>query len=64
ALSSLSFHIILTDADIEQALHALNTTGKYENAFPVEIYNTSNEVCAQLMNEVYIRDLNFTLADT
>lgn len=63
ALTSLSFHIIITDADIEQAIYALNTTGKYENAFPIEIYNTRNEVCAQLMNEVYIRNLNFTPAE-
>lgn len=59
ALSSLCFRILLTDVDIELALQALNTTGKYEKVFPVEIYNSSNEVCAQLMNEVYIRDLSF-----
>ena len=59
ALSSLSFQIIITDGDIEQALQALNTTGKYEHVFPIDIYTTSNEVCASLLNEVYIRDLNF-----
>jgi hypothetical protein len=60
ALSSLSFQIILSDADIELAIHTLNTTGKYENSFPIDIYNNNNEVCVSLMNEVYIRDLNFT----
>jgi hypothetical protein len=60
ALSSLSFQIILSDADIELAIHTLNTTGKYENSFPIDIYNYNNEVCVSLMNEVYIRDLNFT----
>jgi hypothetical protein len=60
ALSSLSFQIILRDADIELAIHTLNTTGKYENSFPIDIYNYNNEVCVSLMNEVYIRDLNFT----
>ncbi|MCQ6956845.1 DUF4442 domain-containing protein [Mucilaginibacter aquariorum] len=60
ALSNLSFQIILSDADIELAIHTLNTTGKYENSFPIDIYNNNNEVCVSLMNEVYIRDLNFT----
>jgi hypothetical protein len=60
ALSSLSFQIILSDADIELAIHTLNTTGKYESSFPIDIYNNNNEVCVSLMNEVYIRDLNFT----
>jgi hypothetical protein len=60
ALSSLSFQIILSDADIELAIHTLNTTGKYENSFPIDIYNNNNEVCVSLRNEVYIRDLNFT----
>lgn len=60
ALSSLYFHINLTHSDIEQAINALDTIGKYENVFPIEIYNSDNEVCARLMNEVYIRDLNFT----
>jgi hypothetical protein len=60
ALSSLSFQIILSDTDIELAIYTLNTTGKYENSFPIDIYNNNNEVCVSLMNEVYIRDLNFT----
>nr|WP_067061705.1 DUF4442 domain-containing protein [Mucilaginibacter sp. L294] len=59
ALSSVSFHIILTDADIELAIQTLNTNGKYEHGFLVEIYDNNNEVCASLMNEVYLRDLNF-----
>jgi hypothetical protein len=59
ALSSVSFSIILTDADIELAIQTLNTNGKYEHCFLIEIYDDKNEVCASLMNEVYIRDLNF-----
>jgi nitrogen regulatory protein PII len=59
ALSSVSFNIVLTDADIELAIKTLNTNGKYEHCFLVEIFDHNNEVCASLMNEVYIRDLNF-----
>jgi len=59
ALSSVSFSIILTDTDIELAIQTLNTNGKYEHCFLIEIFDNNNEVCASLMNEVYIRDLNF-----
>ncbi|WP_183548143.1 DUF4442 domain-containing protein [Mucilaginibacter sp. AK015] len=64
ALSSLWFNIKLSDADIDLAIQMLNTTGKYEQCFPVDIYNKNNEVCVSMMNEVYIRDLNFTPAAT
>ncbi|MBD1384867.1 DUF4442 domain-containing protein [Mucilaginibacter rigui] len=59
ALSNVSFSIFLNDADIELAIQTLNTNGKYEHCFLIEIYDDNNEVCASLMNEVYIRDLNF-----
>ncbi|GGH05422.1 DUF4442 domain-containing protein [Mucilaginibacter phyllosphaerae] len=62
ALSALSFHIILNEADIDMAVKALSNTGKYENTFPVDIYNNNNEICASLLNEVYVRDLNFKQA--
>jgi hypothetical protein len=54
---------VLTDADIESAVRTLNTEGKYQNSFPVNIYNKKNELCAALMNEVYVRDLNFIQPD-
>lgn len=63
ALSNLKFHIVLTDTDIESAVRTLNTEGKYQNSFPVNIYNKNNELCAALMNEVYVRDLNFIQPD-
>ncbi|WP_454802608.1 PaaI family thioesterase [Mucilaginibacter phyllosphaerae] len=59
ALSGLFFRISLKNSDINQAIHALDTVGKYENSFPVEVFNNNNEVCAFLTNEVYVRDLNF-----
>jgi hypothetical protein len=59
ALSDLSFSIILTDADIDLAIQTLNIYGKYEHDFLIEMYDENNEVCASLINEVYIRDLNF-----
>lgn len=64
AISSLSFHIILNQVDIETAIQTLNTVGKYESTFPIDIYNNKDEVCASLVNEIYIRDLNFKPAIT
>jgi acyl-coenzyme A thioesterase PaaI-like protein len=59
ALTSLFFEIMLTDADIEQALATLTIAGKYEGRFPVDIYNKNGEICVSLLNEVYVRDLDF-----
>lgn len=59
-LTDLFFEIKLTDKDIAEALQTLLITGKYERAFPVEIYNKNGEICASLLNEVYIRDMDNT----
>jgi hypothetical protein len=59
ALTDLNFEIIITDNDIDNALEILNVTGKYERSFPVNIYNKDGEICVSLINEVYIRNLDF-----
>jgi hypothetical protein len=59
ALTSLTFSIILSDADMHLAINTLEADGKYEHSFLIEIYDDNSEVCASLVNEVYIRDLNF-----
>jgi len=59
-LTNLYFDINLTDDDIAEAEHVLNTGGKYIKAHPIDIYNKDGEVCVSLMNEVYVRNLNFT----
>ncbi|TSD66681.1 DUF4442 domain-containing protein [Inquilinus sp. KBS0705] len=58
-LTNLFFEVEITDADIEHARQTLSIYGKYEHAFPLDIYNTDGEICVSLINEVYIRDLNF-----
>lgn len=57
-LTSLFFEIKLSEADIAEAYETLIVTGKFEKVFLVEIFNKAGEVCATLMNEVYIRDLD------
>ncbi len=55
--SSLYFKIQLSDEAIDEAEHVLRTVGKFVKAYPIEIVNKQGEVCAFVMNEVYIRNL-------
>lgn len=60
ALTDLYFEVKLTDEDIAQAEETLIVTGKYQKHFPIEITDASGEVCASLLNEVYVRDLDIS----
>ncbi len=55
--SNLHFTISLNESQIAEAEHALRTTGRFVKAFPMEIRNKDGEICAMVMNEVYIRNL-------
>jgi acyl-coenzyme A thioesterase PaaI-like protein len=55
--SNLYFKIEISEIDIEEAIHVLNTIGKFVKAFPLEIYNKKGELCAIVNNEIYIRNL-------
>lgn len=55
--SSLYFKINLTEEDISEAENILKTAGKFVKSFPLEIYNGKGELCATVINEVYIRNL-------
>lgn len=56
--STLYFTIVITDEMLNDAITALNTSGKFVKAYPMEITDPSGEVCATVMNEVYIRNLH------
>ncbi|RAJ30270.1 DUF4442 domain-containing protein [Pedobacter cryoconitis] len=56
--SALVFTIIITDEMLNDAIEALNTSGKFVKAYPMEIKNSDGEVCATVMNEVYVRNLH------
>ena len=58
AVSDLFFEINLSDADMAKAKETLIVTGKYEGLFPINIHNGAGEICASLVNEVYVRDLD------
>ena len=54
----LFFTVNITDEMIEDAVEALTSTGKFVKAYPMEIKNKEGEVCATVMNEVYVRNLH------
>lgn len=54
-LGSLYFTIQITDEMLEEAVLALDGPGKFIKAYPMEIKNNQGEICATVMNEVYIR---------
>lgn len=55
--SNLYFTIKLSDQTIDEAEHVLRTAGKFVKAYPIKIVNDQGEICASVMNEVYIRNL-------
>jgi len=55
---NLYFTIYITDEMLSEAIEALNTIGKFVKAYPMEIKNRDGELCATVMNEVYIRNLH------
>ncbi|RZK73358.1 MAG: DUF4442 domain-containing protein [Pedobacter sp.] len=56
--TDLFFTVLVTDEMLNEAILALNTVGKFVKAYPMEIKNSSGELCATVMNEVYIRNLH------
>ena len=56
--SSLFFTIRISDEMLTEAIAVLNEDGKFVKAYPMEIKNAEGELCATVMNEVYIRNLH------
>ncbi|MFP5081637.1 DUF4442 domain-containing protein [Pedobacter sp. JCM 36344] len=56
--TDLFFTVTISDEMLTEAILALNTVGKFVKAYPMEITNSSGELCATVMNEVYIRSLH------
>lgn len=53
----LYFTIRVTDEMLNEAIEALQTNGKFVKAYPMEIVDRHGELCATVMNEVYVRNL-------
>ena len=54
-LTSLYFTLVITDEMIVEAETSLTETGKFVKAYPMELYNKKGELCATVLNEVYLR---------
>lgn len=57
--TNLYFTLTISDAMLDEAIATLTTVGKFVKAYPMEIYNKKGELCATVMNEVYIRNLRY-----
>jgi hypothetical protein len=58
--TDLFFTIDITQGDIEEVEHVLNTIGKHTKAYPIEMYNKEGELCVSVFTEVYIRNLGYS----
>jgi len=54
-LTTLHFTLKITDEMIAEAENALNETGKFVKSYPMELYNLKGELCATVLNEIYLR---------
>ncbi|RZK56767.1 MAG: DUF4442 domain-containing protein [Pedobacter sp.] len=54
-LTNLYFTLKITDEMIAEAEDALTEKGKFVMAYPMELFNKEGELCATVMNEIYLR---------
>lgn len=54
--TTLYFTIVITDEMIKEAENSLTETGKFVKAYPMELFDKHGELCATVMNEVYLRN--------
>lgn len=59
ARSDCYFSFVLREETIGEAVVALEESGKYIKTFFIEIKNKSGDTIASVLNEVYIRNLEF-----
>ncbi|MFC6100656.1 DUF4442 domain-containing protein [Olivibacter domesticus] len=57
--TSLYFQIKITEKEIDQAKNDLDNLGKFIKKFPMEIKDSKGVLCAQVINEVYVRNLKY-----
>ena len=55
--TNLVFSITLTEEEILEAETALRTVGKFVKAYSINMFNSEGELCATVINEVYVRNL-------
>ncbi|MEH6308390.1 DUF4442 domain-containing protein [Olivibacter sp. CPCC 100613] len=56
---ALYFQIRLNDEAIEEAQYLLDTTGKFVRKFTLDVIDKNGDLCAKVINEVYVRNLKY-----
>lgn len=57
--TALYFSIKLSDTDIDTAKSALDDSGKFIHKYSIKIIDKNGQMCAKVINEVYIRNLDY-----
>jgi acyl-coenzyme A thioesterase PaaI-like protein len=60
ARKDLHYSIKIDDEMIKEVEQAITNEGKFVKTYPIEIFDTTGDLCVTALNEVYIRNLNFT----
>ncbi len=55
--TNLYFKVSISEKEIAEAEHILNTVGKFVKSFPIEMYDKNGQHCVSIINEVYVRNL-------
>jgi acyl-coenzyme A thioesterase PaaI-like protein len=59
-MTDLHFKIDISDNDIKMCEQELSAAGKYLKAHSLDIYDKNSQLCATVVSEVYVRDLNYS----
>ena len=54
-LTNLYFTLKISEEMISEAEISLKENGKFVKSYPMELFNKQGELCATIMNEVYLR---------
>ena len=60
ARTDMYYSIKIDDEMIKEVEQAITREGKFVKSYPIEIFDTTGDLCVTAQNEVYIRNLNFT----
>jgi acyl-coenzyme A thioesterase PaaI-like protein len=60
ARTDMYYSIKIDDDMVKEVEQAITNEGKFVKTYPIEIFDTTGDLCVTAQNEVYIRNLNFT----
>ncbi len=60
ARKDLHYSIKIDDEMIKEVEQAISKEGKFVKTYPIELFDSTGDLCVTALNEVYIRNLNFS----